>query len=410
MKLSWVWLLAVSVGLGGIAAEAQPGGAQKPAVAATGSVTGHVYCGDTNAPARMATIVLEAAKDVDANVTDAKDPAPFRVTSVQTSLDGSFFMAKVRPGSYYVIAIAPGYVSPFAALGVSSDSIRNPDKELKEKFLKLVPRVVVQANLAAGIEIRLERGAAISGTARYDDGGVASGLEVHMLVKKKDVWAPLETNGFLYTPAVTTDDEGGYRFSGLPAGEYVVEAELSLTKVMYDVTRQGGSSSVDKEYSLKVYKGGKFRAKDAKPVEVKLGDQIAGEDLDIPLSKLHLLSGVVTAARDGHTVNSCRVRLLNSDDKSEVAVTKLTKDSSTFSFIFVPEGDYLLRTDGAKDVDYEEIQREPGTMPPSYTKEVLLHAYGATDAPLHIDSEMTAFVLRVPELDKNAQQSTSPAR
>ena len=41
---------------------------QKPAdpAPATTTVSGHVYCADTNAPARMATVILQPAAGIDA--------------------------------------------------------------------------------------------------------------------------------------------------------------------------------------------------------------------------------------------------------------------------------------------------------------------------------------------------------
>jgi hypothetical protein len=365
--------------------------------AATGTISGHVYCADTNAPARMATVMLEAVKEVDGNKPGVKDGARIHATSVQTLLDGSFTMPKVSPGSYYVIATLPGYLSPFAALGESAKDLRSPDAALKEKFSKLIPRVTVQANLPATIEVRLERGAGISGTVRYDDGSPASGLAVHPLVRKKDRWQPIEIEGFKYGASIVTDDQGNYRISGLAAEEYLVEIDLSLITTHYDMSGEGSSSSTDELYSLPIYSGGNFRTKDAKPFVLKLGEQRAGEDVEIPLNKLHRLSGNILAARDGHIVNGGEVALLNADDQTEVAKTKLTKDDTMFNFNFVPEGNYLLRSSGAKDVEYREEPNPPGSMPPTHTKETVLHTYGTVDVPLHIENDASGVMMSVPD-------------
>jgi hypothetical protein len=78
----------------------------------TSTVSGRVYCADTNVPARMATVVLQPAEAVDA-FSSGKSVSTV-AEGVQTLLDGSFFIPNVVPGTYYVIASLPGYVSPMA--------------------------------------------------------------------------------------------------------------------------------------------------------------------------------------------------------------------------------------------------------------------------------------------------------
>lgn len=84
--------------------------AQNSAKPGTGTVTGHVYCADTNAPARMAQVQLETVRD--AEQRSAIHPQPsYNLPAggiVQTALDGSFVIPKVPPGSYYVVATAAG--------------------------------------------------------------------------------------------------------------------------------------------------------------------------------------------------------------------------------------------------------------------------------------------------------------
>src|SRR5579885_2667060 len=86
------------------------------ASAATGTVSGHVYCTDTNAPARMATVVLQPAGAIDAITPGEDKRIDSRGEAVQTLMDGSFNIQHVEPGTYYVIASLAGYVSPLAPL------------------------------------------------------------------------------------------------------------------------------------------------------------------------------------------------------------------------------------------------------------------------------------------------------
>jgi len=290
-------------------------------------------------------------------------------------------------------------VSPITSLGVSAPDLQKPDDPLKEKIAKAVPRVTVQANLPAAIDVTLERGAAISGMVIFDDGSAASGLEVHRLVRKKDEWVPMRSGPFEAYSLARTDDRGAYRISGLPAQEYLIEVDFSLSQMTYEFDGHGytgTSSSVG--YSVPIYSGGRWRKRDAVPFSLVPGEDRAGADIQIPLSQLHTVRGAITAAHDGHVVNSGSVSLLHADDKSQAASTRLTKDDNGFSFSFVPEGDYILRVTGAADIEFEEIPNPPHSVPQTRTEEHMLHRYGETDQALHVDGEISELTVTVPEL------------
>ncbi len=88
---------------------------------ATGSVTGHVFLGDSHLPARMASVTLlpvvssNAASGLQVDyfnfhVRVGKSPGGEHYSPTQ--FDGSFVIRDVIPGSYYVFAEKEGYVSP----------------------------------------------------------------------------------------------------------------------------------------------------------------------------------------------------------------------------------------------------------------------------------------------------------
>src|SRR5262249_50716662 len=155
---------------------------------ATTTVTGHVYLADTNTPARFAYVMLEPASALD------KDPDPhppkdwaaslIHTSTVQTLLDGSFVIPKVEPGTYYVVAYKHGYLSPLST--VSEEALEHPTPEDHKRIAGILPRIVVEGGLPVSVDIRLERGAIISGTILFDDGSPASGLPVHALVRRKE--------------------------------------------------------------------------------------------------------------------------------------------------------------------------------------------------------------------------------
>lgn len=380
----------------------------------TGTVSGHVFYADTNGPARLATVLMEAAAAIDGYQPGAGDKANTHVSGVTTLPDGSFAIPHVAPGVYYVFAAAPGYVSPIDGLSLSRDELQKPDKAVKERIAAAVPRVVVQANLAAAIDVTLERGAAVAGTVLYDDGSPAAGLRVLLLVRadnkagdKAGKWVVPESGPVPGVSGVLTDDRGSYRISGLPAREYLAEVELKLEKNSIEISNNGWSMNGTGGVTVPVYSGNSLREKDAVPFRMKLGEERPGEDLLIPLNKLHAVTGVITAARDGHVVNGGTVQLLYADDKTEAAKMNLAKDDTSFSLNFVPEGDYIARVTDAADLEYTEVPNGVGVVPPTRTETHAVHHYATGEQPLHVQGDVTGLAVAVPEKAPQAVQASA---
>jgi hypothetical protein len=121
--------------------------AQKPA--ATGSVTGHVTCADTNTPARLAIVVLRPVPAVKSTDSTAASK-PVEARRVQTLLDGTFSIPSVAPGTYFVLASMAGYISPLAVLGVSNEDLLEPPGELRK-------RMVVQRSGTTRMKVKGDR-------------------------------------------------------------------------------------------------------------------------------------------------------------------------------------------------------------------------------------------------------------
>jgi len=377
---------------------------QAPAKSYGATVSGHVFLEDTNAPARMATVTLQQAQAVDALRTDKKD-VPSQAQSVQTLLDGSFSIPNVAPGEYYVLASETGYISPMSTL-IAAKADRTLDDAARKRLAELAPRITVQSNLPASVNITLERGGTVSGTALYDDGSPAAGLRVQLLVKKKGEWVTVPSIGIEQAiPSTTTDDRGYYRISGLPGQEYAVSVHMNLMNGFWFNNPQGGASgSSFSVYSLAVYSGNHMRLKDAEGFELKPGDDHGGEDIQIPVSQLHTVRGSLTAARDGHVVNGGRVALRYPDDNSEAASTKVESDG-TFDFSFVAEGDYLLHVTDAADIEYTEKPNPYSNIPPTIQEPHVLHKYGVADVPIHVGSDVSGLVVAVPEEKRPASSN-----
>jgi hypothetical protein len=401
-RLSISVFIAVAISF---AAPAQQPEQQSEKKSPSTTVTGHVFLADTNTPARLATVMLEPAGALDSD----PDPHPkedssagwVHTSAVQTLLDGSFTIPKVAPGAYYVVAYKSGYLSPLSTL--SADALQHPTPEDHKRIAAILPRIVVEARLPVSVDVRLERGAIISGTILYDDGSPASGLPVHALVRRKDgkkeAWSPLRAMPFALMADVYTDDLGRYRLTGLEPREYLVQVDLNLQQMEFASTPGSfqGSSSIGEVAKLSFYSGNTARKLDAKPFKLTANEEHSGEDITIPIAKLHIITGELVAEHDGHVLNQGNVKLLDPDDKSEVESSKVERADGKFHLFFVPEGNYILHVDNAADVTYEDVPNPPGYMPTSHEKTDLVHAYGTADQPINIHDDAPTVVVSVPE-------------
>jgi hypothetical protein len=345
----------------------------------------------------MASVILQPADQID-SIRPGEDQ---HITShgemTETLLDGSFTIPHVEPGVYYVLATKEGYISALTAMYAPPTPPADADAGKPKKPVMTAPRIVVQAKLPVSVNVSIERGAAVSGTLLYDDGSPAEGVRVAVLVRAKNDWTPLPSNPIgSASYSHYTDDQGHYRISGLPPGEYLLETTLSVQGMYYQIVDGGTSVGTWPVYSLSFYAGGSSRRKDGKPVTVTAGDELGGQDMDIPLTKLHTVRGSIVAAHDGHILNGGRLSLLYADDRSEAGHTTVSKDDSTFTFAFVPEGDYILRADGV-DNDYTEVADGPDAWPPTHTEPKVIRSYGTAEQPIHVAGELSGVNVSAPD-------------
>jgi hypothetical protein len=349
----------------------------------------------------MATVMLQPASTIDLYPPGLGDSAPTHAVAVQTLLDGSFSIERIAPGAYYVFAWSPGYVSPLASLETSAELFGKPNESARRKLATEIQRVTIQSGLPAFVDLTLRRGAAVSGAILFDDGSPAAGLPVRLLVHRRNRWVPIQLAPFEEATLTTnTDDQGAYRMSGLPEQEYLLEVDLHLVgKLTYSFGGGGSGITGSGGYSVPIYSGGTWRPDSTAAFVLKLGDERLGEDIQIPLNKLHNVSGVITAAQDGHVVNAGTVALLHPDDRSEAASTYVTgDDGNRFTLNFVPEGDYILQVTGASDRNYVLVPNPPNSIPATRTASNLLHSYGRTEQPVHVSGDLSGLTVEVPEV------------
>lgn len=391
--------LVVLASLCCLAARAQQP-APVPAKEPTGTVIGHVICADTNLPARIASVTLQPIVDAapPPSVGKPSDSQPRTAIAIsETLLDGSFAIPNVKPGNYYVIAEKLGYLSPLAQL--SREDLNHPTPETAALMAQLLTPVTVIANRTTSTEVRLLKGAAISGTVHFDDGSPDAGANVALYRKDKlGKWTGFRTFMIARPSSTGTDDQGHYRISGLPAGEYLAMTDLQLSDILVDriFSNSGYSSSSSSRYSLNIYYPDSTRQRDAKPIKLDDGQEANSVDIEIPLTRLHSVTGSVVETGTGQTVNAATVALVYPDDHSQLVSTQVSKEDGRFHFYFVPEGSYTVKVANAEQVDREEVPSPRGVFPPTHTVEKKIRDYGDAEQPLTVQNDMTGVTLAVP--------------
>ncbi len=389
----WLPLLVLTTALNAAAQTAT-----QAANAPTGTVTGHIFCADTNHPARFARVFLDPVPaDADAN---APKPAtmPERTDTTMTTLDGSYTLTHVHPGAYYVIVALSGYINPRDLF--TADQLSSPTQQVRDQLAQKLTRVVIDPNQTETADVRLDRGAAISGTILYDDGSPADSVPIKLLHKDTaGKWIDVP-HGAAFTPTTTTDDRGRYRIASLLPDEYMVQTTLQLADSKLVHAQFGGNQiQFDKQTfgsSLSFYGAGTPRIDDAASTHVNAGQERTGQDMTLPVAKLHTLTGKVLAGADAHPVNAAKVAIVYTDTGKQVATSSISRDDGLFHFDFIPDGDYTLRVTDARDVNWIPQPNTDGSPFPPADKEQVLSTYGGVDQPLLLRGDLYGYTATVP--------------
>jgi len=203
------------------------------------SIRGRVVAAENDVPLRRARIALER-----------RDP---RIQAVLTDEEGRFTFTVPDAGQSKLIATKGGYVS--ATLEV--------------------PRVAATTASAYELEIRLVRGAAISGQVLDRSGAPAVGTKV---VARVDGSPSNARNPVTFE--AETDDLGEYRIGGLPAGRYSVSAGSPPSPMTRSTDRGLLLELIVRQFPLALGKDGPFAPQLAqgppdptRAIDVRPGDE-----------------------------------------------------------------------------------------------------------------------------------------
>lgn len=161
---------------------------------------------------------------------------------------------------------------------------------------------------------------------------------------------------------------------------------------------------ISSQSSVIFYGDGTPRIEQATGFTLRGSDERTGQDMTLPIRKLHTLTGRVVAGSDGHLLDAASVELLypsERSDKTPIARTVISREDGLFHFKFVPEGDYTLRVTNARDVIWQPADpTQPGTTRPAALpltdSEHVLETYGDVDMPLLLRGDMTDVIATVP--------------
>ncbi len=343
MRLQAVVVVSVLlVGASGVGMAQAPGRRVAPAVSVEtlaqpgGTVTGHVYCGDTQRPARFASVELLREDDpAGAGPAGSRGGLSYQsVANARTGLDGSFRISGVPAGDYFVAGTMTGYVSAAQVARVTRREISG------------VPKTHVEANGSSDVVVSMERGAVVSGRVTFDDGSPLAGAQVSLrsianpdtLVQGRGISGFGRNLGF-----AQSDDRGYFRVAGVPPGIYNLVANVQ--------TEVDGRGQADRSgfrgspATLTVFAPTGMRRADARTVEVHGGETIDGVDILVALNGLRTLRGTAQSKADGHALNAGMVFLNDTADSSITRVSSIDSEGA-FRLEYLPAGTYSLTVQG----------------------------------------------------------------
>ena len=306
----------------------------------TGSVIGVVHLADTGKAAVGITVFLQPPATLKGPVIDPKTrefivrDEPHRGDFyAKVGPNGAFEIKNVKPGDYFVLTSAPGYISQDAYIFPGALAPRQTTGTLPA----FVQKVHVTSGAATSVDLRLQRGGSIEGTVRLSDGRpahtgaqIANEVAVSVEVKRK--------GGFIRSGgAAHTDNFGHYHIEGLAPASYVVFVALPGKMVPTSSGLQGSEGEI-------VYASSTVRASQARVVNVRGMENYDHVDIDIPIAGLHKVTGKVVTNTEAVMNNSAIVRLYPSGEPSLSRSTPLQADGS-FSFDDVSDEEYTIAVD-----------------------------------------------------------------
>lgn len=266
-------------------------------------------------PAPAASTAVGAGSIAGTVVTDEATPQPVARARVELTAEGqpprtaftdsagAFAFADLPAGRYSLSATRPAWVR-------ANYGAKRPNRPG-------TPITIADGQRIAGLQLRLMRGAVITGTIRDEFGQPAPGAIVRVMQYRTQngertlVPVPLPATAV----GEPSDDRGVYRLYGLPPGEYIVaatprplgpgdirlttDADLQAARRAAQ-QREGAAPSPPPDASATVtyatvFFPGTTSAAAATPVAVAAGEERSGVDLTLQLVRTSRIEGTVSS-------------------------------------------------------------------------------------------------------------------
>lgn len=273
-------------------------------------ISGRVLYADTGRSVRRASVMLYSDLG----------RSPVRVTAANAR--GEFRFNEVVGDSYFVVAEAPGIISPSSSFSITELGIGgNHEADYT--------RVTVDGKNAIRCEIKVVRAGTIKGTITYDDKEPVVNARVMLYRRKSETVAP-----FFLMPKVT-NDRGMYRLDGLPDGEYFVglaNGETSLT----------ASNQPEMAGVVNAFYPGVRTLAEAKPIQSQSGSEVTDVNFTLNDDVLREISGIVKWRGSSEPVKDSGVSLRRKGDpKVDVSFWDLMRfapghDDDAYQFRVLP--------------------------------------------------------------------------
>ncbi len=314
------------------------------------TIRGKVYFEDDGKPLRRTRIMLTGKE------------APRSELFVVTDDLGNFEIKNVQKGTYLPIVISPIVVSPMNFNDYEPESARKTPSQLIENFTDDFPKIEVDGIKDVETKIPVKHGGIVSGKVSYSDGSPAIGVAIN--VNRR---GSLFFGGFnsIYSRGILgylsgggsfqTDDQGNYRITGLPAGEFIVSVNENANHIISNGRNDElesflGNFFTSNSYLNSFYQDTVEQSK-ATPVKVELGKETKNIDVKINDWKLHKISGKVILAEDKKPIKA-KIYLISEAESqyflnyqgSEFLLKNLTtNDIGDWSFKDLPNGKFKLK-------------------------------------------------------------------
>jgi len=258
-------------------------------------VKGRALYEDTGQPAPRERVQLVAIELL------ANRRGPNRIPTTMTDANGEFIFLHPGAGEYYVVAhpadehVSSAEGAPFPLQ--SGDPVA--DAARVEQYKRDFPKITFNAESPVEINLRVKNPhfGGISGRIASANGGAVVSANVHAM----------KTGERGFGTSTIADENGAYRFRGLPAGEYIVSAGPPRK-----MSGAEGSQSVSGVLGF-TYFPSTIDSRTSPSVIVSPDREVIDINIILAQRSLHSVAGTVRDEGDEHPIAGATVRLNKKD-------------------------------------------------------------------------------------------------